>query len=228
MQSKLDGQATSRHGPTYYLFGAPGGTACAVAAHDRGQPSVAAVHCLLSGPATTTRELLSDLPPAVSASQGQLLKVPQGTTVLQAVAPTFVDPLNEVAPTARFYVLRDRPLPLGTQITNPRPSIDPTGSPQVTFDFTARSRQVFARATATLAHRGERVSRRGQTLYQHFAVAVDDQLVAVMAIDFSLYPDGIHGEDSLEIDGRFTTRSAQDLATLLRYGPLPVALTRLG
>ncbi len=166
---------------------------------------------------------MSRLPTGVSPSQGEILTVPQGTTVLQAVPATFADRLHLTAPTAQFYVLIDHSLLSGREITDPRPSISPSGSPQVTFSLTGHSRKVFDSVTATLARRGERVSRRGQTLYQHFAVALDHQLVTVIAIDFRLYPHGIRGENDVDILGGFTIRSARDprrCCALLHCRPL--------
>lgn len=75
-----------------------------------------------------------------------------------------------------------------------------------------------------IAHRGANVSVGGAALYQHFAVALDDQLLTVPQIDFRIYPDGIIGAGGADITGGFTRRSATDLATELRDGPLPLAV----
>jgi SecD/SecF fusion protein len=67
--------------------------------------------------------------------------------------------------------------------------------------------------------------RTDGTLDQHFAVALDQQLITVPIIDFKIYPDGITGGGGADITGGFTIQSARALATLLRYRPLPVNLT---
>jgi hypothetical protein len=76
----------------------------------------------------------------------------------------------------------------------------------------------------TIARRGSAVSSAGETFDQHFAIALDGKLVTVPSIDFRTYPDGIPGGNSADITGGFTARGARDMAVLLRFGPLPVAL----
>jgi hypothetical protein len=150
-------------------------------------------------------------------------------TLVQASDPDAGHRIAPGAPNAKFYVLRGRPALSGTDVTNPRASGDPnTGRPVVTFDFTAAGRRAFQRMTAKLARRGSLVSGLGQELNQHFAVALDDQLITVPFIDFKQYPDGINGDLGGDIAGNFTYRSAKDLAIVLRFGPLPVILRAAG
>jgi preprotein translocase subunit SecD len=78
--------------------------------------------------------------------------------------------------------------------------------------------------TADIAHRGNLVSGLGQVLNQHFAVALDAQLITVPYVDFKTYPDGIPGNNGADITGGFTPASARDLATQLNLGALPVSL----
>jgi preprotein translocase subunit SecD len=61
-------------------------------------------------------------------------------------------------------------------------------------------------------------------MLQHLAVALDELLITVPAIDYRTYPDGISGSGGAQITGGFTRRSAQDLAVQLRGGGLPLAL----
>jgi len=68
------------------------------------------------------------------------------------------------------------------------------------------------------------VSGLGDTLNQHFAVALDTQLITVPSIDFKTYPDGVPGGSGGEIPAGSTTSSAHDLATELRLGALPIDL----
>jgi preprotein translocase subunit SecD len=67
------------------------------------------------------------------------------------------------------------------------------------------------------------VTLGGVQLNQHFAVALDNQLLTVPQIDFRTYPDGIIGGGA-DVSGGFTHRSGRDLATELRDGVLPLAL----
>jgi hypothetical protein len=146
-------------------------------------------------------------------------------TVVQATDPDPRHPTPRGAPNARVYVLRGPPALSGTDLTNPRASADPNAEgPIVTFDFTAPGRRAFQRVTAKVARRGELVNSPGETLNQHFAIALDNQLITVPFIDFKQYPDGINGDHGADIAGNLTSRSARDLAILIRYGPLPLDL----
>ncbi len=223
-QQPLANPVNARSGPLYYLFAAPGSRACQTTARDRGDRATATVHCLLAGPASTAHALDSSLPAGVSASQGQRLKVPQGMVVLQAMNATAAQPTPLSSPTAQFYVLKDNVALSGADITNPSKSTDQTGSPDVTFAFSSAGAHKFQSVTARIARRGANISRFGQMLNQHFAVALDNQLVTVPSIDFRNYPDGISGGTGADIVAGFTPQSARTLATLLRYGPLSVDL----
>ncbi|MGI8428263.1 MAG: protein translocase subunit SecD [Solirubrobacteraceae bacterium] len=220
--------SNARQGSEYYLFGAPGSAACATAARDQGRKAVPGSHCLLSGPDRgdqAKQDLLSGLPAGVSASEGQMLVVKQGTVVLQAADPSANHTTAFNDPNAQFYVLRDQVSLLGNDITNPQQSTDPgTGTPDVTFSFTSRGKAEFQKVTATIARRGDTVSGLGQKLVQHFAVGLDNKLITVPSIDYTKYSDGINGDNGADITGGFTIQTAQDLATQLRLGALPIAL----
>ncbi len=92
------------------------------------------------------------------------------------------------------------------------------------FSFTGNGQNAFQNVTAAIAHRGQLVSAFHQSLNQHFAVALDNKLITVPQIDFHTYPDGITGGGGADITGGFTIQSAQDLATQLRLGALPINL----
>ena len=225
-------QKCARAGPQYYIFGAPGSNACAIAARDRGTAPIPGFHCLLVGPeqpgpneskATILSSLYSLLPTGVPKSQAQVLVVPQGTVILQATSPRFslAGSIPFSSPAAQFYVLKDHVAMFGTDITNPQQSTDQAGSPDVTFGTKGNA---FQNVTAQIAQRGALVSGLGGSLFQHFAVALDTQLVTVPQIDFKQYPNGIVGGGGADITGGFTATSAQELAQVLRLGALPVKL----
>ena len=221
--------ANSRITPQYWMFGAPGSAACEAAAKADGTVPTAGEHCLLNGPYDSKHALLTGLPAGVSPSDGQILVVPRGTVVLQAIPASFSNPTPIDDPSAQFFVLKDNVALYGSDITNPEQRSDPnTGSPDVTFDFSSKGKREFQNVTANIAHRGDLVSSPGQTLNQHFAVALDNRLITVPFIDFKQYPNGISGDNGADIAGSFTIASAKDLATILRYGPLPVTLTVKG
>ena len=226
--------ANARDGKEYFLFGAPASAACATAAKDQHSTPVAGVHCLLSGPVdeTTTNpqviaaDLASGLPAGVRASEGQQMVVPQGTVVLLAAAPTASQLVKYGSPTAQYYVLKDNVALFGNDITNPQQSTDQTGSPDVTFGFSSKGANEFQGVTGEIAHRGDLVSGFGSTYDQHFAVALDNNLITVPSIDYKQYPDGVlGGGGGADITSGFTTQSARNLAAQLRYGALPINLT---
>jgi preprotein translocase subunit SecD len=68
----------------------------------------------------------------------------------------------------------------GNDITNPQQRADPnTSKPDVTFGFSGKGQSAFQDVTPAIARRGELASGPGQQINQHFAVALDDQLITV-------------------------------------------------
>lgn len=223
----------ARDSREYYLFGAPGSPACATAAQDQNTIPVAGAHCmLLSQPlkeTTTNRQIIagdvaSALLPGVKASQGQQLVVSHGTVVLLAAQATAGQQTSFSSPSAQFFVLKDNVALFGKDITSPVKSTDQSGQPDVTFGFDSAGASKFQQVTARIAHRGALVSAPVSPFNQHFAVALDNQLITVPFINFKQYPDGVIGRGGVDITGGFTVQSARDLAILLRYRPLPVSL----
>jgi SecD/SecF fusion protein len=223
-QPKQVSSDNGREGPEYFMFGAPGSAACAAAARAQGTTPLLGTHCLLSGPDDNLQDLNSGLPAGIHASQGQTLAVQQGTVVLQAVPQNFTKAPSWSNPNAQFFVLKDHVSLFGNDITNPQQNTDQSGQPDVTFGFTSRGAKLFQSVTAAIARRGDLVSGLGQTYEQHFAVALDTQLITVPSINFKQYPTGIPGDNGADITGGFTITSAQDLATQLRLGALPISL----
>ena len=218
-------QGCARLGAEYFAFAAPNSSACAAAArYYRTTPVVGQRCALLSLPADNLPDLYAALPPGVNRSQVQVVTVPQGIVVLQAVPTNFSHPVKWTNPSAQYFVLKDHVALFGTDITNPQQSTDQTGSPDVTFGFTGKGASEFQTVTSQIAHRGDLVSGLGQSLNQHFAVALDTQLITVPSIDYKTYPDGIPGTNGADITGGFTIQTAQDLATQLRLGALPINL----
>jgi len=164
----------------------------------------------------------------VSVSEGQVLAIPRGWVVVEAIPPSFSRPTPITNPNAQFYVLKDNVALRSSEITNPQESTDPNGhTPEIAFGFSAKGKTDFQNLTAAIARRGALVSGLGETLDQHFAVALGgetNELITVPYIDYKQYPDGINGEDSADISGGFTTTSARNLADVLRLGVLPLNL----
>lgn len=170
---------------------------------------------------------------ALSIHQALAL-VPKATVggrfaLVQAVDLNPGHPTPSGAPNAKFYVLRGPPALSGTDLTKPLAGTDPNSrAPIVTFDFTSSGLRAFRALTAKLARRGALVSRLDQARNQHFAIALDNQLIQVPFVDYKQFPDGIKGIRGADVVGNLTARSAQDLAILLRFGPLPADFRAAG
>jgi SecD/SecF fusion protein len=219
-------QGCARLGPEYFAFGKSGSTDCTLAARYYRTTPIIGQPCYLGGPADNPSDLASALPTGVSLTDTgvKTITVPEGTVVLQAVPHNFSNEPHWWDPTAQFFVLRDRVALFGTDITNPQQSTDQSGAPDVSFGFTGKGASEFQSVTAAIAHRGNLVSGFGQALNQHFATALDTQLITVPQIDFKTYPDGIPGDSGADITGGFTVSTAQNLATQLQLGALPINL----
>ncbi len=224
--------ASEPSGTDYYLFGGVGTKACtALVAADRTR-SAADAHCLLAGPVETSgpssRALALDLLDvdlaAADRTGAQLLAVKPGTKVLQAMPASFSAPGARRATAARYYVLRDRVAVSGDEITKPRAGTSSTGEADIAFGFTRTGATRFEALTAAVARRGTRLSTGGSIRYQHFAVALNGELLEVPYIDFRSNPTGISATQGAEIAGNFTKTTAQHLADQLRSANLPVSL----
>ncbi len=197
----------SRLGPAYYLF-------------DRD-------HRYLAGPESRYGDLLSAIGRARFPAGSVALAVPHGFVVLQAVAATANARVPIGDPSARFYVLRDRVSLTGKDIRDPQQGFNENQQPDVEFRFTDAGKSAFHSVTRTIAQRGTNLSLPGvnpQSVLQHFAVALDGRLISVASIDPQQLPDGIDGQNGALIQGGFTIQSAQDLASLLQLGALPIEL----
>jgi SecD/SecF fusion protein len=180
-------------------------------------------HLPVAGPVTSEGAL-----PAGSA--GIVLSVPLGTTI---VSERPVSPFGSVAVRAApgWYAIRDRPALSGSDIVNPKQEFGEFNEPNVTFGFTARGRTAFARVTRAIARRGRASAPRSlrpgraEAFSGHFAVTLDGEVKTRPIINFAWNPHGISGRTGAQIAGGFSTiQEAQDLATTLGVGALPVAM----
>ena len=128
-------------------------------------------------------------------------------------------------------MLNDEPVLTGADITNPQQGFDEgsggTGQPNVNFGFTSHGKSVFESVTKKIAERGQEAQLPGvgkEAALQHFAVALDGQLITAPSIDYTKYPEGIDASTGSEISGGFTITSAQNLASELQSGALPIKL----
>ena len=170
----------------------------------------------VAGPETTNRDLFStDEAKAVPKDDQKIFTVPQGTIVVQ-------DQVNVDNPDAppSYFVLKDNPELTGDDIQNPEQNFDQNNQPNVTFDFTDEGRVAFQNITRRIAQRGQESLGAPYA----FAIVLDGKIVSRPIIDYNENPDGIDGRTGAQISGSFTLQEAQDLATFLKIGALPVEL----
>ena len=127
-----------------------------------------------------------------------------------------------------WFALGGPPALTNADIQGARPDVDPaTQEPIVALHLTADGRKAFTALTRDLARRGNANAVRpaaGIEAAQHFAIVIDDRIVAVPFIDFRQTPDGIDGAAGMQIQGGLTPETARQLAALLSAGPLAAAL----
>jgi SecD/SecF fusion protein len=168
----------------------------------------------VAGPETSERDLYSiDAAKAVPKDNRKTFSVPQGTIVVQ-------DQQDDPNATPRYFVLKDKPQLSGDDITNPEQNFDQNNQPNVTFDFTDQGRVAFQNITRRIAQRGQESLGPPYS----FAIVLDQKIVSRPVIDYQENPDGIDGRTGAQISGGFTIQQAQDLATFLKIGALPVNL----
>ncbi|MBE2315422.1 protein translocase subunit SecD [Solirubrobacter sp. CPCC 204708] len=179
-----------------------------------------------SGSNFPSREDALDSVPENLRSKAEVIEVPAGVLVLreQKAEPDDPDP-------DRWWVIQDRPGLSGTDIKDPEQSFDTTlgNEPIVTFNFTDKGRAAFQAITRHVAERGADNALGGDPLQtsQHFAIALDNELVSAPYINWRENSEGIDGSTGAQISGSFTIESAQDLATILKIGALPLELTEV-
>jgi SecD/SecF fusion protein len=185
---------------------------------------------VLRGPEETEKNLTADYTPPAGAVT-KAVRVNPGTVVLQAHPIEAASGKVTNKSPESWYVVKDNPVLTGADITHPQQGFNEgaggNGQPNVNFGFTGHGRGTFERITRDIAHRGQEAQLPGvpkELALQHFAVALDGQLITVPSIDYTQYPEGIDSANGSEISGGFTITSAQDLANELQSGALPIRL----
>jgi SecD/SecF fusion protein len=198
--------------PRYYLF-------------DKEAP-----HDLIAGPELSRKDLYISPTGKKRPKDGIVVEIPEGF-VLVSEYPS--DETGKVDETAKpgWYVLKDNPSLSGTDITNPEQAYGQFNEPIVTFGFTDKGQSAFQEVTRTIAQRGQAQAigpvsgEQAAALSGHFAVVLDNEVRTRPIINFSENPDGIDGRNGAQISGGFkNVQEAQDLATTLQIGALPISL----
>ena len=217
------------------MFGAPGSAACAAAAKHDGHD--ADVRPALPARRARQRDLqdlhAGDPGPGRAAAarrdrvRGQVLVVPQGTVVLQAANPSANHADSSSTTPTRAVLRAQGQRRAARQRTSPTRSRAPTrpAHPDVTFGFNSKGGNAFQNVTGQIAQRGQLVSALGQTLNQHFAVALDNQLVTVPLDRLQASTrTGSPAAAAPTSPAASRPATASDLANQLRLGALPINL----
>ena len=181
---------------------------------------------LADGQTFDSREEALDALDPKERSGAEVIEVPAGVLVLREQRAEPDDPKPD-----RWWIVQDRPGLSGIDIKSPEQSFDQTvgNQPNVTFNFSDKGRDAFQAITRRVAERGvdNAFNQDPQQTSQHFAIALDDELVSAPLIDWRQNPDGIDGSTGAQISGSFTIQSAQDLAKILKIGALPLELNEV-
>jgi SecD/SecF fusion protein len=188
-------------------------------------------HKLIDGPEFTREDLYVD-PNGKRRPEnaGIVVKVPLGTIVIsEKPSDSEGQTIEDAEP--GWYPFKDDPALSGTEITNPKAEQGETSGPAVTFQFSGNGRDAFQEVTRQIAQRGQARAigpasgEQAEALSGHFAAVLDNEVKTRPIINFAENPDGIDGRTGAQISGGFNSlEDAQDLATFLQRGALPINL----
>jgi SecD/SecF fusion protein len=198
--------------PRYYLF-------------EKAEP-----HDLIAGPELAKKDLYISATGQKRPKDGIVVEVPPGTIVVSEQPSNKEGEVLEDAEPG-WYALKDRPALSGNELTDPEQAYGPNNEPIVTFGFTDEGRDAFQEVTRKIAQRGQAQAigpvsgEEAENLSGHFAVVLDNEVKTRPIINFAENPDGIDGRQGAQISGGFTSiGEAQELATTLQIGALPISL----
>ncbi len=182
-------------------------------------------------PEETEQNLYADGYKPPVGSKPKAVRVNPGTIVVRArPVESAGGKVTQQSPNS-WYVLNDDPVLTGADVKNPQQGFDEggggTGAPNVNFGFTSHGKSVFQRVTKEISHRGQEAQLPGvskEAALQHFAIVLDGQLITAPSIDYTQFPEGIDASTGSQISGGFTITSAQELASELQSGALPIKL----
>jgi SecD/SecF fusion protein len=186
-------------------------------------------HELIAGPEYSKEDLYITVTGKKRARNGVVVKVPPGTVVVSEL-PTNSD--QEVSEDAKpgWFALKDKPGLSGTDVNKPKQEFDQSGRPNITFSLTDQGREAYHEMSRRAAQRGQAraigpvSSEEALAISGRTAIVLDNEIKSRLSTDFTQYPEGIDGRTGVEIQGNFTTQEAQDIATFLQIGALPINL----
>jgi SecD/SecF fusion protein len=192
-----------------------------------------APHKLIAGPEFAKEDLFITATGRKRSHKGIVKKVPAGTVVVSEQPLDRSGKAIEGIENAGWFALKDDPALSGTDITDPEQTFEEgAGSePVVSFGFTDKGREAFQEVTRRIAQRGQARAigpaggEQAEELSGRFAVVLDNEIKTAPIVNFAENPDGIDGRLGAQIGGGFADeQEAQDLATFLQIGALPVSL----
>jgi SecD/SecF fusion protein len=201
--------------PRYYLF------------------EKAGPHDLIAGPELAKKDLYISPTGEKRPKDGIVVEVPPGT-ILVSEYPTNAEGKLDESVEPGWYALKDEPALSGNDIADPEQTYGPNNEPVVSFNFTDEGRDAFQEVTRRIAQRGQAQAigpaggEEAEQLSHHFAVILENEVKTRPIINFSENPDGIDGRTGAQISGGFQDiGEAQDLATTLQIGALPINLKQI-
>ncbi|MGH2861087.1 MAG: hypothetical protein ACRDLT_06195, partial [Solirubrobacteraceae bacterium] len=126
---------SSGFGNQFFMFGAPGSSACAASAAATSSKVQKGAYCLIAQTAglhLTKAKALTQMKANLSSAETtgtQVLEVPDGIQVLQAAPASLAHQPKYGTPNAGYYVIRDQVALRGDDITNPQSGTDSSGQP---------------------------------------------------------------------------------------------------
>jgi SecD/SecF fusion protein len=188
-------------------------------------------HKLLSGPVTKEEDLYESPTGQTLPKDGIVSEIPVGTLLVSELPSDLSGKVDETAQPG-WFALNDEYALSGAEITEPKQEYQQSGGePYVGFKFTDKGKENFQNVTRKIAIRGASQSIGGENaeaLSGHFAVILDNEVQSRPIINFAENPDGIDGRNGAQISGGFGgehgLEQAQDLATTLQIGALPIEL----
>jgi SecD/SecF fusion protein len=195
----------------------------------------AAPHKLLAGPELSKKDLYESPTGESLPKDGIVAEVPAGTVLVSELPTDLSGKIDETAQPG-WFALKDDYALSGREITEPKQEYTQgSGEPNVSFKFTDDGRSNFQEVTRQIAQRGAATSigppgsaEEAAALSGHFAVILDNEVQSRPIINFAENPDGIDGRGGAQISGGFSgehgLQTAQELATTLQIGALPINL----
>jgi SecD/SecF fusion protein len=193
-----------------------------------------APHKLLAGPETSREDLYESPTGETLPKDGLVVEVPAGTVLVSELPTDLSGKVDETAQPG-WFALKDNVALSGSEITEPKQEYAQSGGePNVSFKFSDSGRENFQNVTRAIAVRGQSQAigsvspEEAAALSGHFAVVLDNEVQSRPIINFAENPDGIDGRQGAQISGGFSgehgLEQAQELATTLQIGALPIEL----